>query len=241
MNIPSIFHLRPALGIVTGLCSFLGVHAADTPESLATERVEVQKQFPEAFVPVVDDPALPRVLLIGDSISLGYTPFVRELLKGQANVHRIPDNGGPTSRGVLLLDGWLGEGRWNVIHFNFGLHDLKRMAGDRVQVPLADYERNLRALVARLRGTGAKLVFATTTPVPGRTSNRHEEDVIAYNAVAVRVMHELDVPVNDLHAIALPRLAAIQRPANVHYTPEGYRELAQPVAAAIKTALAQKP
>ena len=39
---------------------------------------------------VQDDPALPRVLLIGDSISHMYTASVRRLLKGKANVHRAP-------------------------------------------------------------------------------------------------------------------------------------------------------
>ncbi len=78
-----------------------------------------------AFAKVADDPALPRVLLIGDSISIGYTLPTRDALKGKANVHRPPANCGPTPRGVEHLDAWLGDGKWNVIHFNFGLHDLK--------------------------------------------------------------------------------------------------------------------
>lgn len=233
--------LALAAGLAAGLVISSALHAADTPAALATERAKVQKMFPEAFAPVVDDPALPRVLLIGDSISIGYTPIVRAQLKGIANVHRVPENGGPTSRGLMQLDEWLGPGHWDVIHFNFGLHDLQRVDGDNLRVPIADYERNLRALVARLRATGAKLVFATTTPVPGRTTHRRETDVLAYNAVALRVMRELGVPIDDLHAFAWPRLAAIQLPANVHYTPEGYRELAQPVTAAILTALFPAP
>src|SRR5688572_1778820 len=82
-----------------------------------------------AFVPVTDDPALPRVLLLGDSISMGYTVPVRERLKGVANVHRPAANCGPTERGVANLDKWLGDGKWDVIHFNFGLHDLKYVDG----------------------------------------------------------------------------------------------------------------
>ena len=60
-----------------------------------------------AFAPVKDDPGLPRVLLIGDSISIGYTVPVRERLKGRANVHRPTTNAGPTSNGVKNLDAWL--------------------------------------------------------------------------------------------------------------------------------------
>src|SRR5258708_28446482 len=73
---------------------------------------------------------LPRVLLIGDSISMGYTVPVRELLKGKANVHRIPTNGGPTTNGITNLKAWLGDSKWDVIHFNWGLHDVKFIRDD---------------------------------------------------------------------------------------------------------------
>jgi hypothetical protein len=79
----------------------------------------------DAMRPVKDDPKLPRVLLIGDSISIGYTVAVRERLKGKANVHRIPQNGGATEVGLDKMTAWLGKGKWDVIHFNFGLHDAK--------------------------------------------------------------------------------------------------------------------
>ena len=128
-----------------------------------------------AFAPIRDEPGLPRVLILGDSISIGYTLDVRRELSGKANVHRAAANCGPTSRGVASLDDWLGDGRWDVIHFNFGLHDLvyhdeqgKNIAPDRgrLQVPLDQYEKNLNTIVARLKKTGATLIFATTTPVP---------------------------------------------------------------------------
>jgi len=68
---------------------------------------------------------LPRVLIIGDSISIGYTAGVQELLKGKAEVERIPGNGSSSGHGVANLSKWLGEAKWDVIHFNFGLHDVK--------------------------------------------------------------------------------------------------------------------
>src|SRR5437660_9942532 len=98
-----------------------------------------------ALADVPDEAGLPRVLLIGDSISIGYTVPVRELLKGKANVHRIPTNGGPTTNGIKHLDQWLGEGKWNVIHFNWGLHDIKLDKEGKHQVPIEEYEKNLRA------------------------------------------------------------------------------------------------
>ncbi|MGH9342569.1 MAG: SGNH/GDSL hydrolase family protein, partial [Terriglobia bacterium] len=82
-----------------------------------------QKAYDEGLKPVKDDPGLPRVLLIGDSISIYYTITVRNSLKGKANVHHIPVNGGNTEFALNHLDDWLGIGKWDVIHFNWGLHD----------------------------------------------------------------------------------------------------------------------
>jgi acyl-CoA thioesterase-1 len=74
---------------------------------------------------VPDVPGLPRVLLIGDSISIGYTEPVRAELTNKANLHRIPENGAATIVGVKNLENWLSSSKWDVIHFNFGLHDLR--------------------------------------------------------------------------------------------------------------------
>jgi acyl-CoA thioesterase-1 len=213
--------------------------AAGAPNAPASRPAKAPAKAPAkvnpAFAKVRDDPALPRVLLIGDSISIGYTVATRQLLRGKVNVHRIPTNGGPTTRGVESLDEWLGDGKWDVIHFNWGLHDLKFMPDGKQQVPIADYEKNLRELVRRLRATGAKLIWASTTPVPEGRLNppRKNADVQAYNAVAARVMKEYGVVIDDLYAFALPRLADIQLPVNVHFSPEGSQVLAKRVVASI--------
>jgi hypothetical protein len=193
-----------------------------------------------AFRQIEDSPGLPRVLLIGDSISIGYTEPVRAELAAKANVHRIPENGAATLS-VTKLDAWLGAGHWDVIHFNFGLHDLKFMDNGLRQVPLPDYEGNLRQIVGRLKRTGAKLVFATTTPVPNTKVNppRLSGDVVEYNAAAKRIMAESGVTVNDLYSLVIPHLSELQLPANVHYTPEGYNVLGHQVAESILRALGQ--
>jgi acyl-CoA thioesterase-1 len=190
-----------------------------------------QKKTNPALVQIQDDPKLPRVLLIGDSISIGYTLPTRKLLEAKANVHRIPENGGPTSNGLAKLDKWLGNGKWDVIHFNWGLHDLRMDAAGKHQVPIDEYEKNLRELVARLKKTNAKLIWASTTPVPEAKVNppRKDADVISYNAVARKIMEENGVAINDLYAHALPQLAKIQQPANVHFTDAGSRVLAERV------------
>ncbi|WP_419187848.1 SGNH/GDSL hydrolase family protein [Stieleria bergensis] len=107
---------------------------------------------------VEDDPDLPRVLLIGDSVSRAYTRTVRSELAGKANVHRAPANGGPTATGLKKMDVWLGDGKWDIIQFNFGIHDR--------QTKLADYTGRLEQLITRMQGTGAKLIFANTHRYP---------------------------------------------------------------------------
>ena len=192
-----------------------------------------------ALEKISDVPGLPRVLLIGNSISMGYTLPVRRLLAGKINVHRIPQNGGPSKTGVANLEKWLGDGRWDVIHFNHGIHDLKIMPDGKRQVEPAEYEKNLRAIVARLQATGATLVFATTTPIPegelkpARSFGRVEE----YNAIAGRVMQENGVRLDDLNAWIAPRFDALHTPQDLHYRPEGYEFLAEKVAAEITSAL----
>lgn len=191
--------------------------------------------------PIQDMAGLPRVLLIGDSISIGYTLPTRKLLEGKANVHRIPTNGGPTKNGVANIAKWLGTSKWDVIHFNWGIHDLKYMPDGKRQVEPADYEANLRSLVATLKKTGAKLIWATTTPIPEGELNppRKFGQVKEYNDIAARVMKENGIAIDDLNAHITPQLATMQNPRDVHYTSAGSDYLAKQVAEEIDKALAK--
>jgi hypothetical protein len=217
--------------------SSLFVDAQDAKKKAVPKAKE--KQPNPVLAAVQDNPALPRVLLIGDSISMGYTVPVRKLLEGKANVHRIPENGGPTLTGVKKLKDWLGTGKWDVIHFNWGLHDLKAMENGQLQVPLPEYEKNLGELVKGMQATGAKLIWCSTTPVPDAKLNppRKNEDVIAFNAVAAKIMRENKVAMDDLYTYTLPKLTEVQRPANVHFTDSGSDFLAKKVAESIASAL----
>jgi acyl-CoA thioesterase-1 len=218
-----------ACAVLTTLSLSFGTDAM----AQAQEKPKAKKPADPSLAPIADQPGLPRVLLIGDSISMGYTIPVREALKGKANVHRPPENCGPTSRGVERLESWLGPGPWDVIHFNFGLHDL-RIGDGKLQVATDQYEQNLRTIVARLKRTGARLIWCSTTPVPEKSNPpRRESDVIDYNDVARKIMAENGIPIDDLHNFALLRQSAIQRPDNVHFTAEGSKVLAQQVAASI--------
>lgn len=217
------------------------VSAADEPKKPAA--APARRAPSPSLAPITDDPALPRVLLIGDSISMGYTLSVREKLKGKANVHRIPTNGGPTTRGVESLTAWLGDSKWDVIHFNWGLHDLKYMEDGKRQVSPEDYEKNLTTLVKQMQATGAKLIWCSTTPVPeGELKPRRDVgDVVEYNKIAARVMAAAGVETDDLYTFALPRLKEIQLPVNVHFSGEGSAVLAGQVAGEIERRLPKKP
>jgi len=187
-----------------------------------------------------------RVLIIGDSISIGYFEPTKQLLEGKAEVYHNPGNAAHTRNGLAHLDAWLGDTSWDVIHFNHGLHDLKYVnaQGDLVSpdkgtqlMSVDEYARNLEQIVKRLKQTRAKLIFATTTPVPDGAAGRVTGDVERYNRAALPIMKRYGVRVNDLYTFALPQLGSIQQPHNVHFTDEGYRLLAQQVANSILGAL----
>ncbi|MEY3812927.1 MAG: hypothetical protein RL495_874 [Verrucomicrobiota bacterium] len=230
------------------------VMAADTPTSRSAPPVAKE------FAPIVDDPKLPRVLIIGDSVSVAYTLDVRKNLAGVANVHRIAANGGSTrtALGDYGLIRWIKPGeKWDVIHFNEGLHDLSyRFPDDRDKndkgeyasptnggspnVSLEQYEKNLRLIVARLKQTGAKLIFASTTPVPESDAAKYVKDSeLPYNVVAKKVMTEEGVTWNDLWAAVKPKQDQLQGKRNVHFMASGSTLLAKQVAEAITRELPQ--
>ena len=205
---------------------------------------------------------LPRVLIVGDSISMGFHDSVVERLRGVADVRRPAVNCSSSKVIVASLGEWLqehGPEPWSVVHFNCGLHDLDVKGwgwpeGEH-QVGLEDYVANLHRIVDALTATGAQLVFCTTTPAPHpHTLKRGEPpdpswptnpiqyraaDVPKYNEAALAVVTERSVPVHDLHAFALPRLPEIQLPEDVHFHDEGSSVLAESVEAAIRAALAR--
>jgi lysophospholipase L1-like esterase len=177
----------------------------------------------DAWDYVDDDPTLPRVLLIGDSISRGYTLAVREKLAGKANVHRAPANCGAVGLGLRKLDVWLGDGDWDVIHFNFGIHDQA--------TPVAKYSRQLELLVRRLKKTGATLVWASTTPIPGNPAKGvSDNSIVALNAAAAKIMAEHGIAVDDLYSAIAPHTDQLRLPGDVHYVEEGYQFLGSCVA-----------
>ncbi|MEI6647465.1 MAG: SGNH/GDSL hydrolase family protein [bacterium] len=197
------------------------------------------------------DQSLPNVLILGDSISIGYTQQVRDGLKGKANVIRARDNCGDTRMGLLGLKKWLGSNHWDAIHFNWGLWDLcyrdirpkegirrNDKVNGKLSTSLKDYEKNLEAIVLQLKKTGAVLIWASTTVVPEGEPGRFVGDDVKYNAVAERVMKKHGVLIDDLYSTAKafpPEMST--KPGDVHYTKKGYAKLAEQVVAKISEAL----
>jgi lysophospholipase L1-like esterase len=152
-----------------------------------------------------------RLVLVGDSIRLGYQPHVAALVGPSVFVDGPDDNCRSTDDIVDRFDDWvpplLGPGA--VVHLNAGLHDLRRAGPDgHPQVPLDRYRSNLRRVVDRLEALPQceGIVLATTTPVDGRhrcaagSPSRCAADVADYNRVIVAVSRERSCSLNDLHA-----------------------------------------
>ncbi len=224
-----------------------------------------QAQALKPFTPAADlagewtfepDPKLPNALILGDSISIGYTRATRALMKDKANVYRpmaannkTAANCGDTKIGLDNIDFWLGQKKWDVIHFNWGLWDLcyrnptSKNQGNRdkvngkVSFTPEQYRANLEKLVLRLKATGAQLVWASTTVVPEGEAGRFVGDDAKYNAIAAEIMKRHDIPTDDLYTLSksfAPELFV--KPGDVHFTEKGYQQLAAQVAASLSQA-----
>lgn len=180
------------------------------------------------FVETVE--GLPSVLLIGDSVSRGYTQAVRRELKGVANVHRAPENCGPVANGLRKLDVWLGDKKWDLIHFNFGIHDRA--------TPLEDYARRMEELLDRMEKCGARIVWASTTPIPDDPAKGQKSvSIVERNAVAAQIMKRRGHGTDDLFSKVSPCLETYQNPKDVHFNAAGYDFLGAQVAESIRAEL----
>jgi len=193
------------------------LHGAYQPDgSFVADRLDL---YPAEDPCAGDDPVLPRVLVVGDSISMNYHSAAKAALEGIANYHRIEGNGGSSERGVVCMELWLGdytqEGMgWDVIQFNHGLHDLKQWYDEDSgqygahMVPVDEYKKNLEQEIQIMKKTGARLVWCPTTPVPkdsvGRwkegTMGRQKDEDLLYNRAALEVMERHpEIVINDIN------------------------------------------
>ena len=188
-----------------------------------------------------------NVVLVGDSIRMGYQKHVEEELSGFAEVWGSEENGGSSQRVLENLDSVI-ERSPDVVHVNAGLHDLRRPFGSTAnQVTLEEYYRNIRTITGRLRDeTRARLIWATTTPLDEEWHNRvHGEeegdfrrfavDVNTYNEGLLDQAHILKLEINDLHAVVVNAGPdRILHHDGVHFTDEGDAMLGKAVAGFIR-------
>lgn len=200
----------------------------------------VAQAAPAPMPPLAASPNLPKVVLIGDSIRMGYAPLVAKKLEGKATVVSAKDNGEDSRNVLKRLDDWAIGEKPAVIHFNCGLHDLKLSQKNKThQVELPQYEANLKQIVDRLKKeTSAAVVFATTTPIHDARHaarkggfDRTEADVQKYNATALAVMRSAGVPVHDLHwVVEQGGIDKMLGPDGTHYGAAANEKLADAVA-----------
>ncbi len=219
------------------------VRDAAVPQNKAMDKIE-------------DVPGLPRVLIIGDSISIAYTVTVRELLNGKANVHRAPVNCQSSTTGLSGTTGpksWQGDQKWDVIHFNFGIWDAKIVpATGQPAVSQADYVKNLTEIARRLQATGAKVIFATTTPIPDSLTSqptgpgtldpkaRFFVPLSGRTAAAVEALQKMGVVIDDLNSVIHADREKYWNPKDLHFSPQGSQVLGRAVAASIEGQLPPK-
>ncbi len=197
-----------------------------------------------------ENSGLPRVLLLGDSISIGYTIPVRRQFLGRAVVFHPPDNCQHTGYGLAKLNSWLGAKPWDVIHFNWGIWDThyldaagalvtdeSRNTGNwHIRYTPEQYGRNLSTLVDNLQATGARLIWASTTPIMKRSGARFE-DITKLNTVAEEIMRKREITINDLYAFVLPRIVEWQSPDQVHFNDKSNEQLGRRVSEFIAAAM----
>lgn len=190
-------------------------------------------------------------LVIGDSISIGYTPWVAKILGDNYQVQHAPwdhrDGGALDSKyGIRCLPLFLSTDMleptsYDVIIFNFGLHDVN-YAGEWIEeyTPPIEYSKNLREIKSLLLSSGANVGFVLTTPVPFNVTIN--DLVKEYNTIATNVMKEQPVVATaDLYYWVVKvcgeppysecKIAAKQ--PNPHYTPQGYEYLSEMVKALV--------
>ena len=217
--------------------------------------------LPVLLVPIIvvgqtkDSPteSLPKVVLVGDSIRLSYAPRVVKQLEGSALIVSSQSNGGDSSNVLKHLDAWVIRQKPAVVHFNCGIHDTKKFKETgKFQVSPEQYEANLRTIVKRIRDeTDAVVLFATTTPIlddrAAKTRSERDYELLnrsieQYNAIALKVMRELKVPVNDLHTtISKPKspetIETLIVNDGVHLSPTGRELLGEQVASFVRSYL----
>lgn len=167
----------------------------------------------------------PSILVIGDSISIGYTPTIQAALPNYEVVHN-PCNAMTSTWTNLYVEDWLSErASFDAITWNNGLWDIASW----IATSDADYIANLHTIAQKLKAKSSNVLFITTTEVLPGTQYRNNADVIHKNSLAVTVMGQEGIPVLDLYSYSTTIQNEHVTPTDVHFTETGYQLLGQQV------------
>lgn len=214
-------------------------------------------RFSRRTNPVVEDGSLPRVLIIGDSISAHYLERLRLLMEGEANIVGeasldIKKNSwaavGPrfyrsdsASKDDNLKNFLAESGPWDIVHFNNGIHMFAgAKPGDE-----KPYAEQLKKVVATIRESGAVCLFANSTgTVADNTiakSPHYLTNCKAFNAAAEAVMRELGVPVTDIYGMIQPRIEELISGDLIHTNAEADQMMAELIATRLRETIVARP
>ncbi len=187
-----------------------------------------------------------NVLLIGDSIRMGYDKEIRKALEGRANVIFPEDNCQFAAYVFRYFHEWFGgvEGKdIDVVHWNAGLHDCLRLFEEEPNTPIEIYEYYIERTCKRIKKLcpDAKVIFATSTSVISERMNRdfmrYNEDIERYNAAAVKIVEKYGFTVNDLYSVSVKLPEEAHSDAVHYYTDIGTKAYSEQVLAYINAAL----
>ena len=192
---------------------------------------------------------LKSVVLVGDSIRMGYKKAVMAELAGRANVSGPTENCRHSGEVLKNLKVWVLDKKPSLVHMNAGLHEIYRNTNGVRQLSVEQYTNNLDLIFQQLAEAGIKVIWSTTTPVMDdrylRTKGyvcRVDRDVEAYNQAASAILKKHGIPVLDLHAtVASQNKENIYSADGVHFNSDGSRFLAKEVAGFILKQIGASP
>ncbi|MBO5218627.1 MAG: SGNH/GDSL hydrolase family protein [Clostridia bacterium] len=185
-----------------------------------------------------------EVLLLGDSIRMAYQKRVTELLGGEFHVSAPGENCRFAAYTLNSLRMWLPKlPKPDIIHWNNGLWDTAILyPEDGCFTHLGEYADALEKILRELQKTGAKIVFASSTPVSPEKEflttaappAHKNEDIRRYNAAARIIMEQNGIEINDLYQLVEPHISEYISADMIHPTPAGVEALAAAVSNKIK-------
>ena len=187
-----------------------------------------------------------NVLLIGDSIRMGYDKAIKKTLEGKANVYFPAENCRFASyvlRYIHEYKSLITDGDVGVIHWNAGLWDCLRLFEEEPHTPIDVYAYYIDRICVRIKKSfpNAKVIFATSTSVQSekmqKDFKRYNEEIEKYNEAAVQVVKKHGFAVNDLYTVSVGLPDEAHSDPVHYYTPMGTEAFTNAVLSYILSAL----